>query len=403
MKLLYLQGIDFLCARLAGFSKERKDTQRAISRLIFHPHLRHYSDPDGEYISIPVSFMEDYLGCDRKTFNRINKLYGFFEVDTYWSEGTSRRMKYTGMSLSLIKEFYTGRESKKLMQATRRSGKITDSVARPRARNQIKVGRLMIYSVVQVDMEALKHYIDNASNGRKMLAACHVYGFSNTEQFGWGMYPQEFHKSNNGRVTGITSSLQNLDRDIREAALNGYYDYDVANCHFAILEQQGDFPTIKDYVDNTRERRKALTEELDVDYDTIKRCILAMLYGANRGKNEKKCAIASYLGSNKVDSFWNNPYIVDLYGECKSAAKELLGKDKLDFKELSFKLTKIEAEILEDVTDGTLIHVPMFDGFVSDVPFDCEELSSIILDKHGIKTRIKKRIIDYWGQFEKGA
>ena len=399
MKLLYLQGIDYLEKHLPGFSKERSDTKRAIVRLVFHQHMHHYSDKGDRYICISTSFMEQYLGCTTRTFNRINATYGLFTVEEQWHTGSARKMQYATKTLSLIVGFYTSDAAKKLMQSKRRSGKIVDSLVRPRPKNIIKVGKLMIYNVIPVDMAALKHYIDHA-DGRKLVFACQIYGFSNTEQFGWGMYPQEFHRSDNGRVTGVTNSLQNVDRDIREAALNGYYDYDVSNCHFAILEQVGDYPTIRDYVENTKQRRNQIAKGIGADYEDVKRCLLAMLYGANRGKNEYKCAIAGYLGRDKVDTFWDHPYIVDLYAECKAAARKLLGVDKIDFKQLSYELTTIESKILEDVTEGTIIHVPYFDGWVSDLPYDCRELERLIEERHGIRTTIKCRKIDYWAQFE---
>lgn len=399
MKILYLEGIDYLNRNLEGFSKERKDTKRALVRLIFHQHMYHFSDKSSEFVAISVTFMERYLGCDRKTFKRLNNKYGLFHVEETWSQGAARKMQYTEKTLALLQDFYTEGKPKLLMQSKETRGKIVDSVARMRPKNIIKVGKLMIYNVIPVDMAALKHYIDHA-DGRKLVFACQIYGFANTEQFGWGMYPQEFHRSDNGRVTGVTNSLQNVDRDIREAALNGYYDYDVSNCHFAILEQVGDYPTIRDYVENTKQRRNQIAKDIGADYEDVKRCLLAMLYGANRGKNEYKCAIAGYLGRDKVDMFWDHPYVVDLYAECKAAARKLLGVDKIDFKQLSYELTTIESKILEDVTEGTIIHVPYFDGWVSDLPYDCRELERLIEERHGIRTTIKCRKIDYWGQFE---
>ena len=129
-----------------------------------------------------------------------------------------------------------------------------------------------------------------------------------------------------------------------------------------------------------------------------------MLYGANRGKNEHRCAIAGYLGEDKVDSFWDHPYVSDLYKECIVAAKEFLGASEVDFSELSKCLTTMEGLMLAEITNMNLIHVPMFDGFVSNVALDCKEMERRLLKEFDVKTTIKCRKIDYWAQFEdKGA
>ena len=398
MKILYLEGINYLNEHLSGFSSERVNTKRALVRLIFHQHIYHYSDKRGNSFAISTSFMEKYLGCDRKTFNRLNEKYQLFQVDNKWSEGSARKIQYRDRTLRLLEHFYTEHRPKKLMQSCKVSGKIETKVVSKRQVKVIKVGKLMVYSLIEVDMSALKHYIDNCNVPRKKVMACQVYGFSNTEQFGWGMYPQTFHQSDNGRVTALGGSMQNLDRDIREAALNGYYDYDISCCHFAILAQNGKYPKIQDYVDNTSQRRKEVAEAIESEYEDVKRCFIAMLYGANRGKNEDKCAIAKYLGADKVDPFWNHPFVSDLYAECIVAAKEMMETDKVDFSDLSKCLTTMEGLMLAEITNMNLIHVPMFDGFVSSAALDCEEMEKRLLQEFDVKTTVKRRKIDYWGQ-----
>lgn len=400
MKVLYFDAREYLARELDGFCYERSNTQRGIVKILFHSHRRHWDDKDGDSFAIPSKFMEEYLGVCRETFRRLNKKYKFFDVVGDSTYGKSRRLKYTQRTLELIDKFYSDQSAKKLMQAVVRNGRVID---RPlTAKELIKVGDLMIKGLIEVDMDALQHYVDNSSD-RKRIAALDVMAHSNTKDFGYGVFVQDFKRSDNNRVTGVTSSLQNLDRDIREAALNGYLDYDVENCHFAILAENGKYPIIQDYVDNTREHRDKIAEDVGISYDNAKRCVLAMLYGANRGKSERRCAIASYIGKDKVDDFWDHSFVQNLYGECLYAAKDLLGVEKVDFKELSKALTTVESLVLAHVTEGTIIHVPMMDGWVSDIPYDCAVLEQRILERFNIKTRVKKRVIDYWGQFEKGA
>ena len=103
---------------------------------------------------------------------------------------------------------------------------------------------------------------------------------------GRGMKRERYRESEAGRLYAIGEhSLQGMQREIRNTALNGYYDYDMENCHYVIFYQMGleagYHPlAVKDYINDTRGTRERVSDDVGITYKQAKIALLMSLYGA---------------------------------------------------------------------------------------------------------------------------
>ena len=97
-----------------------------------------------------------------------------------------------------------------------------------------------------------------------------------------GHIPLQYEQKSTGRVVEVLSLLQNTPRGVLRAALTGYFDYDISNCHFAIFSQLAkrygkETPVVDYYLSNKAEVRSQLTESCSTDTRNVKWALLALL------------------------------------------------------------------------------------------------------------------------------
>ena len=85
---------------------------------------------------------------------------------------------------------------------------------------------------------------------------------------------QMYQECVTGRLYGYSEHLQNAPREVRHAALNGQYDYDFDNCHYAILHQLAQklnihTPHITEYLQHKRFHRARLANDLGVSEKAV--------------------------------------------------------------------------------------------------------------------------------------
>ena len=377
----YPDFIDFLDVELEGYVNENKKTKELISKLLFFPQP-HYKNK--EALSISTSYLRE-LGSTEYLFNKVNNKYQFFVVDKSYSVGRfSRRMFPNPIVTQLLHKFAMSPERVKL-KAISKDGENKTIEWFPQVHDKIQVvGGLNIQGTFHINLEGLKAFIDDTNNKQHHVdQAFKWYRLARTDSLELGEVPQVYRQSENGRVTGYGMTIQNTARPLRKAMMQDYYDYDFKNCHYTILNHYGNYGAINGYVEHTDEVRDMLSKDLGVDKDSVKLCILAMLYGAGDGKHEKHCAVASYLGAEKVDSFWNHTFIKNLQKDTIRAGKELMNDDEFSFKALSNKLMNMEHAILKAVCEDKVIAVPMYDGYMSKEKYNLNDMETVIKQKLG--------------------
>ena len=103
---------------------------------------------------------------------------------------------------------------------------------------------------------------------------------------GLGLVLHRYVESDSGRLYALNcASLQNAPKVIRKAALSGRWDYDVENCHFAIMAQMARLEgppcvAIEHYMANKKAVRAEISKAVGISIEDTKTCLLALMYGA---------------------------------------------------------------------------------------------------------------------------
>ena len=266
---------------------------------------------------------------------------------------------------------------------------------------------------------------------------------------GDGSVGQTYKERNTGRLYAEGfGSLQGMMREQRRILMGGlgYYEYDMENAHYTILQQyykmlsNKKLPRITKYISNTKGYRLRLEKETGNDYEVVKQVLISLIYGS--GITHRHITIdgvsdmsgiyrtVSKQSKNKdeVEELWsklvNHPIVLDLHTEVDTAYKMIkeswvtsryrkniimknmrkkttsiyvdggdTGRMKSKGMLLSHFLQGIESSILFGIIreEGYSFVMPHHDGWVSKMNWDTDRLSKLI----SLDTR--KLLLDYNG------
>ncbi len=133
--------------------------------------------------------------------------------------------------------------------------------------------------------------------------------------------------------------LQTLPKDIRYLCMGGlgYYEYDIANCHWTLYRQllrmygRDSYKGINEYCERPTEVREKIADELRISTKPLKVLLLSIINGVSRGlKNHKKLNKSRtnyYIVTNAIiDKF--TKYCGDV-NEGKTLAKEFVNNKRV--------------------------------------------------------------------------
>ncbi len=151
---------------------------------------------------------------------------------------------------------------------------------------------------------------------------------STTDEAGQGLFSMRYREVNSGRLYAIDENLQNCPSDVRRAALDGAYDYDISNCHYALLAQLAArfsilCPAIQNYLANKDDVRITIAGHLDTDRENIKQCLLALIYGAALSTSPFT-TLGKVLGKETAKQLLALPLFKTLADEVKRVGKAVL-------------------------------------------------------------------------------
>ena len=222
-----------------------------------------------------------------------------------------------------------------------------------------------------------------------------------------GQIPHRYVQAKSGRLYTEGLSLQNCPKEIRVAALEGCWDYDISCCHFAILEQMAarfgiNCPTIKSYVMDKRTFREVIAREVGISVEHAKGVLTSTIYGSIQSIRPID-AIPKLIGIPASKMLYKNETYRLIKNEIKDAVNRIylkhpthrgmyindfhLGMSKKENKKtvLAHLLQGVEARALKSSIEGLGDNLVLLqhDGFTTRNPIDKNSLERRVLEATG--------------------
>ncbi len=145
-----------------------------------------------------------------------------------------------------------------------------------------------------------------------------------------GMLPIRYVLHASGRLYAEGLNLQSCKREIRQAALAGYWDIDISNCHFSIMAQMAKqfglpCPAIDDYVMRKGCWRNVIAQEVGITKKLVKKALNALGYGAPRSTSTYN-EIPAQLGKERAAAFFKHHLAMALKKDIDVATSVILAK-----------------------------------------------------------------------------
>lgn len=160
-----------------------------------------------------------------------------------------------------------------------------------------------------------------------------VRRMAHTDVAGLGNVMHVYKESPSGRLYALGgASLQNAPKELRKAALVGLWDYDLSNCHFAIIAQMGRAAgvhcvAIEHYMANKKPVRAEIANTIGISIDQTKTCLLAVMYGA-RTSTWHENAIPETVGKDAAKRLNDLPLFANIVADVKLAGAAILAHNK---------------------------------------------------------------------------
>lgn len=438
--------INHLRKSVPGFKEEQCEHQFELARMVWlgankdrqHSHFKGY---------MTFSSVELEKKFGRSNFKKINARLNFFITTAYWSkvDHLTRGFQF-GAEVSIAVTEYLAlppwETTTKLLMADGKSLKTVPAEILSKdkldvtTRAWVNAKKL---SPVKVDLnellklqkkfqtvcgqwrssedfesDAVYPVLDSCELAIKMIVRFRRMAMTGVA--GIGHIVHHYQEAQSGRLYPLGISLASAQTVIKDAALTGNWEYDISNCHFAILVQMAatfDYacPAITDYLNNKAETRRVIAEAAGITVRQAKSCLVALLYGA-RASTWHENAIPRQIGKLAAERLYALPLFKDLQHDIQLARNVILSKcarsPKGGLKNAFGKsipgTTKKEAliaHLLQGVEATALqavinehpddIILVQHDGFVSSRPLDVGALSKAISAATGYDLKLEER------------
>jgi len=445
----------YLVRQLPHLKTFPKQTQLAVSRMIFQAPTRYRAHSHIEGAAW-FTYQELERQFGRGRFAEINLRLGVFEVlkdeqgRETWSKGQERTKAYTLTlkAAALHRAFMAGAFRRKLTRLLTEDGKYIETLPASAVEawdgnDQPREGfkDLPITAQVPVRLEQLKKLLRDTqarlyahqfgSFQGELFNALPDYGFlraleqevsglvhlARNEQWP-GSILTRYQESPSGRLYAkSTPNLQNCYRVTRQAAMAGFYDLDIENCHYDILNQMAEqcgyvCTEIRAYLNDKRGRRRAMVELFGITEGQAKQAMIALVYGARESYREED-ALPKLLGS-ATQAVYAHPPFKALKDDISQARKAILAaqpvsrqtirnlrgktidiREANDRQQLAHLLQGVEAVALEAACRlyPNEIILLQHDGFTSTSPLDTRRIEEAILKATGYRLKVEQKVI----------
>ena len=445
----------FLVRELPGFKALAKHHQLAMATMIFQSNSRHRAHSEFSGAAM-FTFQELDRKFGRGQFTDINQATGIFDVvqDELGRETWSKTQGITkGYILSpkvaeLHGRFLAGVFRRKPTRLLTEDGKQLTSLPPTAIEAKSLLGKtragfknLPITPQVPVNLAQLKKLLRDTQvrlyaheagiHQAELFAASPDIGFlRELEQEVQGLvhlarnerWPgsilTRYIESPSGRLyaTGRTN-LQNCRRVTRQAAMAGFYDLDIENCHLDILDQMAEScgyvcTKVRAYLSDKKGRRRAMAEMFGITEGQAKTAFITLVYGARFSVRDED-ALPKLLGSATRAVYQHLPFKA-LKDDIAGARKAILKaqpvtrqtitndrgltidiRDADDRQQLAHLLQGVEAAALEAACRVYPERVILLqhDGFSSTTRLDTKRIEKAILAATGYRLKVEQKAI----------
>lgn len=442
--------VQHLRRTIPAFKAETIETQMALAWMLWvspTKRRRHSLYPDN--VSFAYGELDEKFG--RRKFLAVNARVRLFDLKS-WSKnrGATKGYRPTEIAQTALREYLEtrshsmtrllygdGRVLKSLPAAVASKG--MDGLTQTQWRNA-----KTILDRVQVNVVALKKlqkllrderdlWRETAMPANLFTAASPdaldridrllecialILRMAKTEVAGDGYIMHRYVMARSGRLYAKNVNLQTVPTPIKQAALAGLWEYDFANCHYAILMQMArrfghECGAIADYLANKKATREAIATAAGISIDQAKMVLLAILYGAiqsvradsaipeeigaDRAKllyvNEQFQAIRTDVGKARAVILAGWPRTAN--GRLSNALGKAIGNNQPAREKLAHLIQGAEAAALHAALDLYPKHIVLIqhDGFASLAKLDSSKIEAAVLSATGYQLALEEERI----------
>jgi len=350
--------IEHLRKTIPGFKNESEKYQWELANMVWEggSKKRRHKGVEGA-MSFTHTELEKAFG--RGGFTSMNQRLDFFKVSENWSKDRSLTKAYW-FSDHVIKSrnTYLKRRWKKTVRLIYSDMTAAKSV--PAAVASKDMDGITTYSwrhaktmnsvpVNLAGLEALRKWLEVISReiragrltptlhapaptpemvARLLETTSKVIRMSMTDVAGEGYITQRYVEATSGRLYAVGINLQSCSKLVKQAALDGLWEYDLANCHYAILDQMAaqfgyECNAIRHYTANKKAVRQQIAQETGITELEAKICLLALIYGA-RASEWHENAIPQTIGVEAAKRLIKAPLFSGIAADIEGARQAIL-------------------------------------------------------------------------------
>lgn len=381
------------------------DHRREISNVLWSIHQRR-QHRIGE-LSKSIGFKELDARFGAGLGYAVMQKSGFFAIGEDWkkgkADGYTREIQLTDHGQQTIDDYFDQHQD---IQSTKQTT-VKPQTTIPNRDN------FKIRPQVQVNVDALKSLSVATDNPHQRTAANQLTHSTDDND----CLTQYYTEHRGGRLfIHAAANLQNAPSDVRDAALAGFYDYDLKNCYPTIYGNVADrlqlrTPTLNYYLSHRDELLNELAAQMKCDPKQCKAALLALMHfaGVNgiieaTGKKDQEP-----FTEKQAKRFLALPKVKRLREEFKQVGKAWIAETmskrgryfvnnygngcsrKLPARKLiSHLLQGIEAIAIETVreTYGDQIALLMHDGFVTTAKINQKYIEGLIRKATGVRFQL---------------
>lgn len=448
--------LNHLVTSIPGFSGESRQHQFELARMAWIGMTNSNQHSRVEH-AMTFSYTDLDLAFGRSKFNKINSRLNFFNRTPGWSriQKFTRGYFFSELVRVAIEEYLASSPWDSTTRLLMADGKVLRSVPSAVA-SKDKDGvttRAWInaksLNLVAVDLKALHRLktelltaCDESRRSDETVGAVtnpvfesfervvnmisKVSRLSMTDAAGKGHMAHHYEEAKSGRLYPVGISLASAPTVVKDAALIGNWEYDIANCHYSIFAQMADksgheCPAIADYLENKDDTRSAIAIQAGILVRQAKTCLVALMYGA-RASSWHENAIPTEIGVEAAERLYLSPVFKALTADiakardiilsrCKSSpkgwklnafGKSISGKAN-EAQQMAHLLQGVEAKALQAVINRYPDDVILVqhDGFVSRKKLNVAEVSEAIFTATGYRLVLEEKLleVDAYGYF----
>lgn len=360
--------LTYLLKKVPGLAAEKEAHQWFIAQMVWHDGIRHRRHLHFEG-AMSYTHQELTQRFGRGGFAEVNGRLGLFEVSPNYSMANGYTRGYwLSKKGQRLHDAYLRRHWRKATELLRLSGNelqvartlpqaisSTGTDGRPLSKDSAKQWRAARHlNLTPVNIEGLKRLrrwlecrLDDIDTGRvqpdmfmplkpERVAYIHAYTvkvlrLATTNLAGVNHINHRYVMASSGRLFAKNISLQNAPTVVKQAALEGLWEYDFSNCHFSIVSQMAaqfgyECEAIEHYLHNKKATRRAIAAQAGISEEDAKGCLLAVLYGAKAGTNAEFNAIPEAIGEEAARRLYKVPEFTAIKDDIQKARATILEK-----------------------------------------------------------------------------